>query len=238
MMSLATDVAVLDHVDGTLLLVANAVNYDATDERVDLAWVDAVARLDRMTEELAQPAPSTVAVSEIPDVVEPRERTARDDYLEAVRIGQEAIRDGEVFQVVLSQRFELDCPADALDVYRCLRATNPSPYMYLFRCPTPDGQVIDVVGSSPEALVKVQDGRVLSHPIAGTRRRGDKPEEDVWLAEDLLADVKERAEHLMLVDLARNDLARVCEPGSGRRGRLHVRRAVQPRDAHGLDGDR
>ncbi len=214
MMSLATDVAVLDHVDGTLLLVANAVNYDATDERVDLAWVDAVERLDRMTGELAQPAPSTVAVSDIPDAVEPRERTARDDYLESVRIGQEAIRDGEVFQVVLSQRFELDCPADALDVYRCLRATNPSPYMYLFRCPTPDGSVIDVVGSSPEALVKVQDGRVLSHPIAGTRRRGDKPEEDVWLAEDLLADVKERAEHLMLVDLARNDLARVCEPGS------------------------
>ena len=144
----------------------------------------------------------------------PRERTPRAEYLAAVRTGLEAIRDGEVFQVVLSQRFDLDCPADALDVYRCLRASNPSPYMYLFRCETPDGTGLDVVGSSPEALVKVQGGRVLSHPIAGTRPRGDKPEEDVFLGEDLLADVKERSEHLMLVDLARNDLARVSEPGS------------------------
>ncbi len=214
MMSLATDMAVLDHSDGTLLLIANAVNYDATDERVDDAWADAVQRLDRMTAELAAPAPSTVAVTDIPGEVRPRERTSRADYLAAVRTGLEAIRDGEVFQVVLSQRFDLDCPADALDVYRCLRASNPSPYMYLFRCRTPDGTGLDVVGSSPEALVKVQSGRVLSHPIAGTRPRGDKPEEDVFLGEDLLADVKERSEHLMLVDLARNDLARVSTPGS------------------------
>jgi anthranilate synthase component 1 len=92
--------------------------------------------------------------------------------------------------------------------------TNPSPYMYLFRCPTPSGRGFDVVGSSPEALVKVEAGRVFSHPIAGTRPRGAKAEEDALLADDLLADTKERAEHLMLVDLARNDLNRVCEPGT------------------------
>jgi anthranilate synthase component 1 len=212
--SLATDVAVMDHSDGTLLLIANAVNYDATDQRVDEAYSDATARLDRMTADLAAPAVSTVAVTDPPGPVQPRQRTGRADYLRAVEEGLQAIVDGEVFQVVLSQRFDLDCPADALDVYRCLRMTNPSPYMYLFRCPTPSGRGFDVVGSSPEALVKVEAGRVFSHPIAGTRPRGAKAEEDALLADDLLADTKERAEHLMLVDLARNDLNRVCEPGT------------------------
>jgi anthranilate synthase component 1 len=213
-LSLATDVAVLDHADATVLLVANAVNYDATDERVDEAWADAVGRLERMTKELASPAPSTVASFDATAAARPRSRTERADYLAAVEAGKQAIRDGEVFQVVLSQRFDVDCPADALEVYRCLRASNPSPYMYLFRCRTADGEPFDVVGSSPEALVKVSGGRVLAHPIAGTRPRGEKPQDDEWLAEDLLADAKERAEHLMLVDLARNDLSRVGVPGS------------------------
>jgi anthranilate synthase component I len=211
---LATDVAVLDHADGTVLLVANAVNFDATDARVDEAWADAVRRLDLMVDALTEPAPATVAVAEADVDPQPRERTRREDYLAAVVRGKEAIRDGEVFQVVLSQRFDLDCPADALDVYRCLRASNPSPYMYLLRCPHPGGGTFDVVGSSPEALVRVESGRVLAHPIAGTRPRGGTPEEDARLAEDLLADAKERAEHLMLVDLARNDLSRVSDPGS------------------------
>jgi anthranilate synthase component I len=99
--------------------------------------------------------------------------------------------------------------ADALDVYRMLRVSNPSPYMYLLRL---DG--FDVVGSSPEALVKVTGDRAMLHPIAGTRWRGETPEEDAALAADMLADPKERAEHLMLVDLGRNDLGRVCQPGS------------------------
>ena len=216
-MSLATDLAVLDHSDGTLLLVANAVNYDATDERVDEAWADAVARLDALTGKLAQPAPSTVAVhgtsggADVPGV---QGRSSREEYVSAVLEGKEAIRDGEVFQVVLSQRFDLDCPADALDVYRVLRASNPSPYMYLYRTTDPSGLPLDVVGSSPEALVKVRDGRVITHPIAGTRPRGATVAEDAALAEELLADTKERAEHLMLVDLSRNDLGRVCVPGS------------------------
>ncbi len=212
-MSLATDLAVLDHSDGTLMLIANAVNYDATDERVDDAWADAVARLDRMTAQLAAPAPSTVAVH-TGATAEPVARSTPAAYQDAVRAGKEGIRDGEVFQVVLAQRFDLDCPADALDVYRILRATNPSPYMYLYRTLDPQGRHLDVVGSSPEALVTVTQGRVITHPIAGTRWRGATAAEDNALAEDLLADPKERSEHIMLVDLARNDLGRVCVPGS------------------------
>jgi anthranilate synthase component I len=216
-MSLATDLAVLDHSDGTLLLVANAVNYDGTDARVDQAWADAVTRLDRMTRELAAPAASTVAVHDgaaAADAARPFERSQRQEYLSAVQEGKAAIYDGEVFQVVLSQRFDLECPADALDVYRVLRASNPSPYMYLYRSQDAAGRPMDVVGSSPEALVKVSSGRVITHPIAGTRPRGSTPAQDAELAEDLLADEKERAEHLMLVDLARNDLQRVCRAGS------------------------
>ncbi len=212
-MSLATDLAVLDHGDGTLTLIANAVNYDATDERVDEAWSGAVARLDRMTEQLAAPAPSTVAVHAGAEPA-PRARSTAREYQEAVRAGKQGIRDGEVFQVVLAQRFDLDCPADALDVYRVLRATNPSPYMYLYRTADPTGRRLDVVGSSPEALVTVKDGRVVTHPIAGTRWRGATAAEDNALAAEMLADPKERAEHIMLVDLSRNDLGRVCAAGS------------------------
>ena len=136
-------------------------------------------------------------------------RSPKPEFLAAVRAAKDAIAAGDAFQIVVSQRFEADCPADALDVYRVLRASNPSPYMYLLRFAD-----FDIVGSSPEALVKVADNKALSHPIAGTRWRGATPEEDAALATELLADDKERSEHLMLVDLARNDLGRVCRPGS------------------------
>ena len=208
-MMLATDLAVLDHADGTVLLVANAINYDATDARVDEAWTDAVARLDRMTEQLAQEAPSTVASVDWTATPDFTSRTTKPDFLDAVEQAKRAIESGETFQIVVSQRFEVPCPADALDVYRVLRAANPSPYMYLLRYSS-----FDIVGSSPEALVKVTGGKAMTHPIAGTRWRGETPEEDAALAAELLADEKERAEHLMLVDLARNDLGRVCAPGS------------------------
>jgi len=141
-------------------------------------------------------------------------RTPPGDYPKAVTKAKEAIRDGECFQIVVAQRFERETTADPLDVYRVLRATNPSPYMYLLRF---DG--FDVVGSSPEAHLKVTVGeggvrRAMLHPIAGTRPRGATPEEDAALAAELLADPKERAEHVMLVDLGRNDLGRVCRPGT------------------------
>ncbi len=208
-MVLATDIAVMDHHDGSVLLVANAVNWDDTDARVDEAWSDAVGRLDRMTEQLLADTPSSVSVSDESAQPDYRSRTDRAQYLAAVEAAQRQIRAGEIFQVVLSQRFELEADPDPLHLYRVLRRTNPSPYMYLLRL---DG--FDVVGSSPEALVKVDGDRAMTHPIAGTRPRGQTPAQDVALAEELLADEKERAEHLMLVDLGRNDLGRVCSPGS------------------------
>ncbi|MEV6787488.1 anthranilate synthase component I [Streptomyces sp. NPDC051098] len=208
-MLLTSDLAVLDHWDGTVVLIANAINHNDLDTGVDEAYADAVARLDAMEADLARPlasAPAVLPPSELPDFTVP---WGGPDYQAAVEDIKERIRAGEAFQVVPSQRFETPCAASALDVYRVLRATNPSPYMYLFRF---DG--FDVVGSSPEALVKVEDGHAMVHPIAGTRPRGATPQEDQALGDELLADPKERAEHLMLVDLGRNDLGRVCEPGS------------------------
>jgi anthranilate synthase component 1 len=221
-MLLAVDLAVLDHWDGTVLLIANAVNYDATDERVTEAWTDAVARLDAMERALAGPSAGsamTLGAPAEPDEV--RSRTVPEDYMADVERAREHIRAGDVFQVVVSQRFDRPTTASALDIYRMLRVNNPSPYMYLFRFPEPghspdlgERVAFDVVGSSPEALVKLTDGHAMMHPIAGTRPRGATPEQDAALAEDLLADDKERAEHLMLVDLGRNDLGRVCRAGT------------------------
>lgn len=214
-MLLTSDLAVLDHWDGTVLLIANAINHNDLDAGVDEAYADAVTRLDAMEADLARPAPYTpmpLPASEVPGFEDGTVSAlwGGEDFRAAVEDVKERIRAGEAFQVVPSQRFETPCRASALDVYRVLRATNPSPYMYLFRFENG----FDVVGSSPEALVKVEDGRAMVHPIAGTRHRGGTPQEDNELAEELLADPKERAEHLMLVDLGRNDLGRVCAPGS------------------------
>ena len=222
---LATDLAVLDHADGSVLLIANAINYDATDERVDEAWRDAVARLDRMEAQLAKPMALGVATYDRSAQITVESSTPHREYLEQVEAAKEYIRAGDAFQIVLSQRYSVPCDASARDVYRVLRATNPSPYMYLIRLPRIDGERVrdehlsddvafDIVGSSPEALVTVQSDHCVLHPIAGTRPRGLTPEEDVAFAEELSADIKERAEHVMLVDLARNDLGRVCRPGS------------------------
>lgn len=211
---LATDLAATDHRDGSVWLIANAINFDGTDERVDEAHADAVARLDAMEEALLRPAvPSAAGLADVP-VPELEFRSTREEYLAAVEAGKEAIRDGEVFQVVLSQRLDLDCPAAPLDVYRVLRTINPSPYMYYLQLQDADGRDFAVVGSSPETLVKVADGHVTTFPIAGSRPRGATPEEDRELHDALMADPKERAEHLMLVDLSRNDLVKVCEPAT------------------------
>jgi anthranilate synthase component 1 len=163
-----------------------------------------------MQEELS--APLDGLVSEMQDRTLPQfeSNTTADQYRQSVAKIKEEILAGEAFQVVLSQRFSVDVQAEPIDVYRMLRLHNPSPYMYLFQFN--DG--VSVVGSSPEALVKVNQKEVMVHPIAGTRKRSASPEVDAKLAEELLADPKERAEHLMLVDLGRNDLGRICEPGS------------------------
>ncbi|KJX75220.1 anthranilate synthase component I [Mycobacterium lepromatosis] len=211
---LATDVAAVDHHEGTITLIANAVNWNGTDDRVDQAYDDAIGRLDVMTAALGQPLPSTVATFSRPD---PRRRAQYtiEEYGAIVDHLVDQIAAGEVFQVVPSQRFEVDTDVDPIDVYRMLRVTNPSPYMYLLHVPNNDGATgFSIVGSSPEALVTVKDGWATTHPIAGTRWRGQTEEEDQLLEKELLADEKERAEHLMLVDLGRNDLGRVCTPGT------------------------
>jgi anthranilate synthase component I len=220
-MMLVTDLAVLDHADGTVLLIANVVR-GLTDPSYDAA----VARLDAMTAALAEPAPPSVATVDLTADPEVLRRTTPDDHMARVETVKEHIRAGDAFQVVLSQRFEMRTDVDALDVYRVLRATNPSPYMYLLRFAGRETP-FDVVGSSPEALVTVTSGdgtdgpdgaappgKAVLHPIAGTRPRGATPEDDTRLAAELLADPKERSEHVMLVDLGRNDLGRVCTPGS------------------------
>jgi anthranilate synthase component I len=214
-MMLATDLVVLDHYDGSAILVANAVlAADADDDARKAAYHHAVGRLDAMTTALSRPTPPMIStVERVPpgDVVS---RTPAGEYQKAVEQAKEAIRAGECFQIVVGQRFERATDADPLDVYRVLRATNPSPYMYLLRFDD-----FDIVGSSPEAHLKVSadEGgvrRALLHPIAGTRWRGATPEQDNALAGELLADPKERAEHVMLVDLGRNDLGRVCRAGT------------------------
>ncbi|GAB3188509.1 anthranilate synthase component I [Nesterenkonia suensis] len=221
-MNLVSDLVVHDNRDGTVTLVANAFNRDGRDTGVDQAYADAVARLEQMRAALAEPVQPGVAVA-APDWQEAVEQDLedrvelawdQDEYLATLGKAKQAIVDGEVFQIVVSRRFEVATDVDALAVYRMLRLLNPSPYMYLLHFETPDGDPYQVVGASPEALVTVEDGTVVTHPIAGTRPRGDTPAEDQRLAEDLLADEKERAEHIMLVDLARNDLAKVCVPGS------------------------
>jgi anthranilate synthase component I len=211
---LASDLAVLDHHDGQVWLVANAINFDATDERVDEAYADSVDRIDAMAARLAAPTPSLAASAAFDSPLPVRRQRTPEEFQTAVRSAVEEIRAGEAFQIVVSQRFEVDTTADALDIYRVLRLTNPSPYMYLLRLEDSRGRGFDIVGSSPEALVTVKDGVAVTHPIAGSKARGGTPAEDAALEAELLSDPKERAEHLMLVDLGRNDLGRVCEPGT------------------------
>ncbi len=209
-MMLASDVAVLDHHTSQVWLIANAINYDDSTERIDQAYADACARVRALAEAVA--TASEPLVSQRPPVdaapVVTRQRTS-EQYRASVREAVEEIKAGEAFQIVVSQRFDTPCDADALDVYRVLRQNNPSPYMYLLRL---DGFAI--VGSSPEALVTVTGRDVLTHPIAGSQPRGASVAQDAENEARLVSDPKERAEHLMLVDLGRNDLGRVCLPGT------------------------
>lgn len=209
-MLLTSDLAVFDHLENEITLIANAINWDASSERVDEAYEKSLARLKAMADNLSRLP--TVKFSDIPNRVTPdyQRGTTDEIYEKKVELIKEEIKSGEAFQVVLSQRFEMKSNADPFDIYRTLREQNPSPYMYLFKF----ADQLSVVGSSPEALVKVTGDDVMIHPIAGTRARSKDQSIDQKNAQDLLADPKERAEHLMLVDLGRNDLGRVCEAGS------------------------
>lgn len=208
----ASEVVVLDHRTGSAMLIATVLNDGTEDEQT--LWIDAQSRLDRLQGGVAAPAEAWLADVDMSIVPVPEPRVSEHQYRDWVVQSKDFIRDGDVFQVVISQRFDLPTDADPLDIYRVLRSLNPSPYMYLVHLEDVDGHPFTIVGSSPEALVKVTDGRVVMHPIAGSRPRGDTPEHDVALAEELAADEKERAEHLMLVDLARNDLLKVCVAGT------------------------
>jgi anthranilate synthase component 1 len=209
-MLLATDLVVLDHLTGSALLVANAIlPVEVDDHAAAASYHHAIGRLDAMTTALSRPTPPMVSTVDFPKLGAVVSRTPPGLHPKAVEVAKEAIRDGEAFQIVVSQRFERPTDADPLDIYRVLRASNPSPYMYFIRF---DG--FDVVGSSPEAHLKVTGRRALLHPIAGTRWRGQTPAQDAELAAELLGDPKEKAEHVMLVDLGRNDLGRVCKPGT------------------------
>ncbi|WEV73215.1 anthranilate synthase component I [Bifidobacterium sp. ESL0790] len=214
-LALATDIAVVDHVNGSVWLIANAVNVDDKPTRESEAYDAAISRLEKMQRAAATPVAGESRVNVLDSnrsQPELRFRTPKGEYEHAVEEAKRHIVDGDAFQIVVSQRLEVDSPADPFDVYRVLRTLNPSPYMYFFALTDPQGRLFNVIGSSPETLIKVEDGHAMTFPIAGSRPRGATPEEDESLAKELLADPKERSEHIMLVDLSRNDLSRVCKP--------------------------
>jgi anthranilate synthase component 1 len=202
---------IFDHLRHKIKVVSH-VHLDAYD--LDAEYAKAVARIEEMIMLLRQPlpaehVPAAVQSSEGTPSAAVQSNTSREQYEENVRKAKEYIMAGDIFQVVPSQRFSRPTSAESLSIYRALRMVNPSPYMFYLR--TPEG---DLVGSSPELLVRVIDAQITNHPIAGTRRRGKDAAEDAALAAELLADEKEIAEHLMLVDLGRNDIGRVSEPGT------------------------
>lgn len=206
---LADTLLVFDHKLRRLLIIANAFIDDFT-SAAD-AYQDACARIHSLAEILDRPihvAPLNGLVTHTP-TPHPRSNTTQEQFEEKIRKGKEYIAAGDVFQFVPSQRFEADYPGSPVDLYRALRHVNPSPYMFLLEM-----DEFSLVGSSPEVHVRAIQGRIDIRPIAGTRWRGKTPSEDDALAADLLADQKECAEHLMLVDLARNDVGRIACHGS------------------------
>ncbi len=201
-------VVIFDHLNKTIKVVCSQ-RTDGMDP--DEAYEAAVGRIDALVDSLRSP------VTAVSDDIEPagevglefESNFARDDYLRAVEKAKEYIRAGDIFQVVPSQRLRAQTSADPFDIYRSLRVINPSPYMFFLKF-----EDLCLVGSSPEVMVRVEDRRVTVRPIAGTRRRGDDEDEDQRLEQELLSDPKERAEHVMLVDLGRNDVGRVAQFGT------------------------
>lgn len=210
-LEMVQDVIVLDHKTNSILIVSNIYCDSSSDYA--LAYDQAAARISDLFEKLSQPTPQNLTHSSESTPSKRTPRTSHEEFLSAIEVAKEHVRAGDVFQVVLSQRIDIEISARPIDVYRVLRALNPSPYMFLLNYSDAHGDYA-VVGSSPEALVKVSGSKVVMHPIAGSRPRGADQGQDEAFAESLLADHKERAEHLMLVDLARNDLLKVCEPSS------------------------
>lgn len=199
---------VFDRARHSLRILANAYTADG----VDHAYEQAAVTIESLADALRTTGTKRLTgVETVGPPPEPRSTMTRAEFEAAVLRAQEHIRAGDIIQVVLSQRFETEFHGDSLDVYRALRWINPSPYMFLL-----DLGESAMIGSSPEVHVRCLHRQATIRPIAGTRPRADTAEEDARLERELLADPKERAEHIMLVDLARNDLGRVCEPGSVR----------------------
>ena len=202
---------VFDHVNKTLFAIALA-RLDTTKADPQAAYELAKSRVDQLVERLTAPC-HQVRCADIDTSGDPqipsRSNIRREEFEAAVRKCVEYIRAGDIFQVVISQRLEVCIRCDPFEIYRSLRVVNPSPFMFFLR--TPD---VTLVGSSPEIMCRVVDGKVTVRPLAGTRQRGRSEEEDQRLAEELLADPKERAEHVMLVDLGRNDVGRVARYGT------------------------
>ncbi|RXS98169.1 anthranilate synthase component I [Silvibacterium dinghuense] len=204
------EVLAFDHVRREILLIVTA---DVRKQKPQAAYEDALKRLNRLAKRLARPLPNLKA-KKPSGKLKIEYKTKKKDFLKAVDKAKEYIAAGDIFQVVLSQRFDVEPGVDPFQVYRSLRIVNPSPYLYFLRFGVNKEADTHIVGSSPELLVRVQGDRVDYRPIAGTRPRGSSPEEDVRIEGELLADEKERSEHVMLVDLGRNDVGRVSEFGS------------------------
>ncbi len=200
---LADIIIAFDHARRSLFLIANIL--DGNDAAAN-------KKLDEITTLIRSPLQDVAKNAQTASVT--TSNMSKEDFENKVSIAKEHIAAGDIFQVVLSQRFDRKTSVDAFDVYRAVRRLNPSPYMFFFDFGIFENEPFYVVGASPEMFVRLENRRAALHPIAGTRHRGSDAAADSALAEELLADPKERAEHVMLVDLGRNDLGRVCEYGS------------------------
>jgi anthranilate synthase component 1 len=214
------EVLAFDHLRKEILLIVTA---DVRATKAQRAYEDALKRLRELSKRLARPLPRSAARqltarpgSSRGKKLDVQPRTPKKQFLKAVATAKEYIAAGDIFQVVLSQRFDLKPGVDPFSIYRALRIVNPSPYMYFLRLGLEKPGDTHIVGSSPELLVRVSGDRVEYRPIAGTRPRGADEERDRAIADELLGDEKERAEHVMLVDLGRNDVGRVSEYGTVR----------------------
>lgn len=211
--TLIRDLVVIDHQTSEMTFISNVFIEGQSTSELEVAFTNAQANIDAMVSRLQVQIPSYFAAIDFNAELTPSSNFTAEDFLSVVDTAKEYVRIGDVFQVVLSQAFSGETKAEPLEVYRVLRALNPSPYMYLINGADSKGKFA-IVGSSPESLVTVNSGKVVTHPIAGSRPRGVTIEEDAEFESSLNVDSKELSEHLMLVDLARNDLLRVCEPSS------------------------
>ncbi|MFY9263018.1 MAG: anthranilate synthase component I [Actinomycetaceae bacterium] len=214
-LSLVEDLIAVDHHTNTLWLIANAINRDNTPDNIRVAYDSAVARIKAMRAKLSSAVTMNPTVLLDSDDEQPVFRTPQNVFENSVRTIQEAIARGEASQVVISQRTDIECTADPLDVYRVLRTINPSPYMYFMRLASDtDDAGFTVVGSSPETLMRLTDNKLMTFPIGGSSPRGTDPVDDRKRAQWLVNDPKEVSEHEMLIDLSLSDLAKVCDPES------------------------